>query len=197
LQTPLAISINKLEALAETNTLSETQLSLLASAFDNLERLTRLNKSLLLLSKIENKQFLEEKEIQVNELIKKISEDFNDQLAFSRLTLDIDNVDSLSIAMNADLANILFTNLVKNAIVHNSPGGQINIEIRKDFVRFENTGSSQPLNQEKLFTRFNREHLSNTSTGLGLAIVKAIADLYTFHISYSFSDRHIITISFR
>ena len=73
LQTPLAISINKLEALAETNTLTEDQLKLLASALDNLERLTHLNKSLLLLSRIENKQFLAEEEISINELVKKIS----------------------------------------------------------------------------------------------------------------------------
>ena len=51
LQTPLAISINKLELLIENNHLSETQLSYIASVIQNLERLTRFNKSLLLLSK--------------------------------------------------------------------------------------------------------------------------------------------------
>jgi len=197
LQTPLAIGINKLEALAETNSLSEKQLKLLASALGNLERLTRLNKSLLLLSRIENKQFLEEKNIRLNDLVKKISDDFFDQLAFSKLTLTIENADMGSITMNADLAVILFTNLVKNAIVHNYPGGNIKIEIRKDSVRLENTGKDQALDQQKLFTRFNREQQSDTSTGLGLAIVKAIADLYSFNISYSFTNRHIITISFR
>jgi signal transduction histidine kinase len=64
-------------------------------------------------------------------------------------------------------------------------------------VRIENTGRGQALNQQKLFTRFNREQQSETSTGLGLAIVKAIADLYSFTVSYSFTDRHSITISFR
>jgi signal transduction histidine kinase len=197
LQTPLAIGINKLEALAETNTLSEKQLHLLASALDNLERLTRLNRSLLLLSKIENKQFLEEQDIQLNELVKKISDDFSDQLTFSGLALTIDNVEESSITMNPDLALILFTNLVKNAIVHNHPGGYIRIEITRDSMRIENTGRDQALNQQKLFTRFNREQQSETSTGLGLAIVKAITDLYSYVISYSFTDRHIISILFR
>ena len=85
LQTPLAISINKLEALAESNTLSEEELKLLVSALDNLERLTRLNKSLIMLSRIENKQFLEEKNININSLVKKIADDFADQLSYSKI----------------------------------------------------------------------------------------------------------------
>ncbi len=197
LQTPLAIGINKLEALAETAPLSDEQLNLLASALDNLERLTRLNRSLLLLSKIENKQFLEEQDIQLNELVKKISDDFSDQLTFSGLVLTIENSDILSVSMNPDLAVILFTNLIKNAIVHNYPGGHVQIQLTKDSVHIENTGRGHALNQQKLFTRFNREQQSEASTGLGLAIVKAITDLYSFTVAYSFTDRHIIRISFR
>ena len=197
LQTPLAISINKLEALAETGTLSQNQLELLSSALDNLERLTRLNKSLLLLSKIENRQFLEETQVEVNAMIQQIASDFSDQISFSSLDLGIENVEACSIRMNPDLASIMFTNLIKNAIVHNHPGGEIKIRITNNAVRFENTGPGQALDQEKLFTRFHNEQSTSGSTGLGLAIVKAIADLYAFSIHYSFMDRHIITISFR
>ncbi|HET9432175.1 MAG TPA: histidine kinase dimerization/phospho-acceptor domain-containing protein, partial [Chitinophagaceae bacterium] len=89
LQTPLAISINKLEALAEDDQLKPDQLKLVASALDHLERLTRLNKSLLLLSKIENKQFAEASPVDINELIQKIAADFSDQLTFSDLKLTI------------------------------------------------------------------------------------------------------------
>lgn len=196
LQTPLAISINKLEALAETNSLSTDELKLLASALDNLERLTRLNKSLLLLSRIENKQYAVEASVHVNELVKKIADDFSDQLLYSNLSLGIDNVEELYVSMNPDLAMILVTNLIKNAIVHNHDGGMIKIEIRKDLLRIENTSRSQELDQRKLFTRFNRQQQAESSTGLGLAIVKAIADLYSFDIVYDFSDKHVLTVSF-
>ena len=197
LQTPLAISINKLEALAESNKLSDDELKLLASALDNLERLTRLNKSLLLLSRIENKQFLQETPIQLNDLVKRITDDFSDQLAFSNITLTVDNKEASAINMNPDLAGIMLTNLVKNAIVHNHAGGFIKIEISKQNFQIENTGKNQALNQQRLFTRFNKEQQSETSTGLGLAIVKAIADLYSFKISYSFTGSHIIQVSLR
>jgi signal transduction histidine kinase len=58
LQTPLAIMINKLEIMAETEGLNQEQSETVAAVLATAERLVRLNKSLLLLSKIENKQFL-------------------------------------------------------------------------------------------------------------------------------------------
>ena len=196
LQTPLAISINKLEALAETGKLSDTELQLLASALDNLERLTRLNKSLLLLSRIENKQYLQEEEIDFSNLIEKMRSDFSDQLEYSQLTLNIHHDGTPQPIMNADLAMILVMNLVKNAIVHNHRNGTIDIHTTNNFLSITNSGKNIPLDRARLFTRFNNEHQSEISTGLGLAIVKAIADLYSFNISYSFNGRHTITIQF-
>jgi signal transduction histidine kinase len=197
LQTPLAISINKLEALAETSKLSENELKLLASAIDNLERLTRLNKSLLLLSRIENKQFLTEEEISINDLVKKIADDFSDQLTYREIVLSIDEQGSSTIKMNPDLGVILITNLIKNAIVHNHPNGLINVIIKKTSVSIENAGREEALDEQNLFTRFNKKEQSETSTGLGLAIVKAITELYSFNISYFYTTRHKFTVYFK
>lgn len=197
LQTPLAISINKLEMLAETSTLSEEELKLLASALGNLERLTRLNRSLLLLSRIENKQFPAEEEININALLKKIRDDFSEQLSYSKLVLHIEEQGAAVIKMNPDLAAVLFTNLVKNAVVHNHPDGFIHVLITTAFVQIENTGRAEALDSQKLFSRFYKEQQSPTSTGLGLAIVKAIADLYAFTVTYTYSNRHRLTVSFR
>lgn len=196
LQTPLAISINKLEALAETGKLREEEMELLGSALNNLERLTRLNKSLLLLSKIENRQFLAEKKISFNEEIKKIAADFADQLLYSKLRLNIEEKASLSVQMNPDLAIVLITNLLKNAIVHNHTGGQINIQINSSSFSIENTSRQEALSEQLLFTRFYKARQSGTSTGLGLSIVKAVADLYRFKISYQYNGLHCITLDF-
>ena len=196
LQTPLAISINKLETLAEDNQLKPDQLKLVASALDHLERLTRLNKSLLLLSKIENKQFAEASSVNINELAQKISADFSDQLLFSDLKLTIIEKNSCIKKMNIDLATILLINLIKNAIVHNKPGGFVTIIINSDSLIVENSGVEKPLDESKIFGRFHSEDSSQTSMGLGLAIVKAISDLYNFRTSYHYEQKHIITIHF-
>ena len=196
LQTPLAISINKLESLAEENQLKPEQLKLVASALDHLERLTRLNKSLLLLSRIENKQFAESSPININELIKKITADFFDQLTFSDLKLTITEKNPCIQKMNPDLATILIINLVKNAIIHNKPSGFITITIRSDSLMVENSGVEKPLDEEKIFNRFHSDQPSAVSTGLGLAIVKAIGDLYNFKTSYRYEQRHIVAVRF-
>jgi signal transduction histidine kinase len=196
LQTPLAISINKLESLAEDEQLKPDQLKLVASALDHLERLTRLNKSLLLLSKIENKQFAEASAVNITELTKKITADFSDQLTFSGLKLTITEKNSCIQKMNSDLATILLINLVKNAIIHNTAGGFITITIDSDSLMIENSGVEKPLDQEKIFSRFHSDEPSSVSTGLGLAIVKAIGDLYNFKTSYRYRHKHIITVHF-
>jgi signal transduction histidine kinase len=196
LQTPLAISINKLETLAEGGQLNPEQLELLASSLDHLDRLTRLNKSLLLLSRIENRQFAQQSPVDLNTITKKILADFSDQLTFSNLRLNLIEKRPCIQKMNPDLATILLINLVKNAIVHNTPGGHITIIIDNDSLKVENSGIDKPLDKEKIFSRFHADQSTQSSTGLGLAIVKAISDLYGFKTTYQFEQKHIIQISF-
>lgn len=196
LQTPLAISLNKLELLAEGNNLQEDQLTQIGSVMQNLERLTRLNKSLLLLSKIENNQFGQEEEVNINQLVQKVINDFSDQAAYREITVTLQENTVCQAKLNPDLAAILFVNLIKNAIIHNHAGGEVNIQIQKNEVVIQNSGSNQPLDAQKLFTRFHKNAASPGSTGLGLAIAKAIADLYRFRLTYAFAEKHTWIIHF-
>ncbi|MFC5270995.1 sensor histidine kinase [Adhaeribacter terreus] len=188
LQTPLAISLNKLELLVESNHLTEEQMQLLASVISNLERSTRLNKSLLQLSKIENRQFPEVSATNFNELTKKQLEDFEALAEHREVTLHLEETGTLNLQMNPDLANILLTNLLKNAITHNIPSGSMIVFINPDNLTVENTGPGKALDTDHLFKRFYKGEQNSGSTGLGLAIVKAIADLYNFRIEYSFEE---------
>ena len=195
MQTPLAISINKLEALSE-HQLNEEGSILLGSALDNLERLTRLNRSLLLLSKIENKQFVSTENININELVKNILKDFSDQLDFSQITVTVNEEGECNIIMNSDLASVLISNLIKNSIVHNHTAGTIEIIITPSSLEIINSGNKKALDPKSLFTRFNKEVVSGQSTGLGLAIAKAITGLFSFSIAYQFDGRHHMILSF-
>ncbi|GGK57556.1 sensor histidine kinase [Rufibacter glacialis] len=197
LQTPLAISLNKLELLAESQPLQEAQLEQIGAVMENLERLTRLNKSLLLLSKIENRQFLQEEEVPLAPLLQKSLQDFSDQLAFKEITVSQQAEEEVTLTMNADLAAMLVLNLLKNALVHNVKGGFLRIQLTQTTLSFENSGREQPLEEEKVFTRFFKEASSSASTGLGLPIVKAICDLYGFQIHYSYQEGHTFTVRFR
>lgn len=196
LQTPLAIGINKLELLADKNDLNKVQTETIGQVIQILERLTRLNKSLLLLSKIENKQFFDNQEVSINQISKQSVEDLQDFADFKEVKITYMESASLSYKMNPDLANILIANLVKNAIVHNILAGQVQIVISSSAFMIENTGPNQALNSSKIFKRFYKDSTEKETTGLGLAIVKAITDLYGLTISYSYSEKHRIIINF-
>ena len=196
LQTPLAIAINKLETLSETPNLSPDQLSIIASTLDSLERLTRMNKSLLLISKIENKQFPEVNEVDFNMLAAKIVDDFKDLSDFYNVQISLVEKDQCTQKMNEDLAVIMFSNLVKNAVVHNIPGGNVQVIINKNTIEVINTGKEEALDSENIFKRFHINNKSTNSTGIGLALVKSIAQLYDFQVRYHFSGQHQLTLNF-
>lgn len=195
LQTPLAISINKLELLAEKNELTETDLYMVASVIQNLQRLTRLNKSLLLLSKIENKQYSEEEIVSISTICNRLAEDISDLAAFKDVALEFVHDAELTAKMNPDLADILLSNLIKNAVIHTPANGFVKITIEDNVITIENTGT-QALNAESIFKRFYKNSTEKNTTGLGLAIVKTIVDKYGFEITYSYNDKHCFRIVF-
>ncbi|UCS91748.1 HAMP domain-containing histidine kinase [Echinicola marina] len=188
LQTPLAIATNKLELLIENGKLNNEQAESIAEVMGIIERLVRLNKSLLLLSKIENKQFLDNQTVSFNDLVHKIIHNLEDMAAFKGVEIMVNDSASLAIVMDVSLAEVIISNLLKNAIFHNKPKGKVFVEIASNSIEISNTGNHQELDEKLIFTRFYKPKATSAGTGLGLAIVKAIADLYDFEVSYSFDQ---------
>lgn len=196
LQTPLAISLNKLEQMVN-QPMGEEQLALAASVMDNLERLIRLNKSLLLLSRINNQQYAGEEEIDLNAVVKKALRDFSDQADYKNIHLVLEENGNVKATMNPDLAHMLVINLLKNAIVHNHSGGEVQVIIEDGAFTVINTGKMEALDETHIFERFYKQGSNGGSTGLGLAIVKAITELYAFTVAYSFDGRHGFKVEVR
>lgn len=196
LQTPLAICLNKLELLAEFPQ-PEEQLRLIGGVISSIERLIRLNKSLLLLSRISNQQFSGEEMVDFNELVVQVVEDFSDQSTFKKITTSVDIRGDCHHKMHPDLAQILIVNLLKNAMVHNFPLGFVHIIVEDHSISFENSGKEVPLDVVRIFERFYKNEAKENSTGLGLAIVKAIADLYQLGLKYRYEKKHVFCLSFK
>ncbi|MDB4582418.1 HAMP domain-containing histidine kinase [Draconibacterium sp.] len=197
LQTPLAIGINKLELLAEDDRLSPEQIEKIGDVINVFQRLSSLNKSLLLLSKIENKQFISEEIISFDSIFSRIIHDFSDFTEFQKIKITYRKEEDWVIRMNKNLAEMLVLNLVKNAVVHNQPGGEVIIRMESTCFTIENTSDKPMISADNLFKRFNKNSKSKGSTGLGLSIVKAIADLTGVTISYSYKNRHVFKVSER
>ncbi|TXD81796.1 HAMP domain-containing histidine kinase [Subsaximicrobium wynnwilliamsii] len=196
LQTPLAISINKLELFLEHQNLSQEQSKDIVTVLDNLGRLTRMNKSLLLLSKIENKQFEEATKVNFNTLTETIISDFEDFAKHRKVHISIDAKAEIFYQINQDLATILLSNLIKNALIHGNKNEHVLIAIEPNTWSISNKGEQMPLDDTVIFSRFKKASTSKKSTGLGLAISKAIADKYTLNLSYTFTDAHSFTLKF-
>ena len=196
LQTPLAVSLNKLELFADNNNLPEDQMMELGKISDTLNRLVRLNKSLLMLSKIENRQYADEENVNFNDLITQLTEDYQDLAEYKNITINVDFQSQLHFSMNKGLALTLVSNLLKNAIVHNHTGGSVNLIVTENTITASNTGSSRALDGDAIFKRFYRDTNNEQSTGLGLSIVNSIIVNYRIKAAYSFNGLHTFTITF-
>ena len=189
LQTPLAICQNRLEMLLEDETLGEQQMSEIMKTYQTLEYLSKLNKSLLLLSKIDNHQFSEEKEVCLNEVLHRYMDDYQEVYAYRDITLTVEEEGELYWNMNETLAVVLITNLLKNAFVHNINKGNIRIVISSSGIRFGNTASGSALDASRVFDRFYQgSKKKEGSTGLGLAIVDAVCRHSSLKIRYRFEE---------
>ncbi|EPR65968.1 sensor histidine kinase [Cyclobacterium qasimii] len=197
LQTPLAVVTNKLELLLESEDLKEVHAEKIAEVFQIIERLVRLNRSLLLLSKIDNKQFFDNQQVSMNEIVQQFKNELEEIALFKGLTITVTETEKLEVNLDPTLANIIVVNLLKNAIFHNTKKGVVAISLTKDSLQISNTGSSEPLDQAKLFNRFHKSETQGNGTGLGLSIVKAITDLYGYTISYHFDNgSHTFEVKF-
>ena len=196
LQTPLAIITNKLELLLEEKQLPDENAEVITQVLQTTARLKQFNKSLLLLSKIENKQFFDNQLISINQMAQNIAGDLEEFAQFKNITLTIEQTDSVEVEMDAHLASILVSNLVKNAIFHNVEHGNVTVNLSYRALSISNTSQSGELDEKVIFKRFFNNSESQKSTGLGLAIVYAICKLYGFGISYSYPGRHCFEIRF-
>lgn len=187
LQTPLAITRAKLEAFLEDETLDENQIVKLSSVVDSLNRQAKLNTDLLLLSKIENKQFIDSEEVCFNKLVRLVLADFEEWIAFKEIEVRIEEKARFLVCMNRSLAQIILNNLLKNAITHSEHNSEIQIQIGANSISISNRGIEE-LPKETIFNRFNKVGNVSNSTGLGLAITKSITHLYGLTVRYSFSE---------
>src|SRR5690606_5964457 len=138
----------------------------------NVSRLNRLNKNLLLLSKMENDTYSNKQAISLTKCIQKNIDFFTEQANSKKIIIKIESDGDVKIKSNPVLADVLINNLFLNSIKHNNSGGKILISTTKNSLTFSNSGQATLLNNDSLFNRFSKTNPSEGGTGLGLAIIK-------------------------
>ena len=188
-QTPLAIIKGKIDLLLQDNTLNEETMRLLVSIEEAASRLSKINKSLLLLSKIENQQYDKLETVQLLPLIEQVKNLNEDFILDKNTKFLYETTEKLDFNINSELCFILINNLVQNAIRHNIENGKITISIINKTLVISNTGTLEPLNQNTIFERFEKKSSNTNSIGLGLAIVKQIAEANSIDIHYKYENK--------
>lgn len=195
-QTPFAIIKGKIDLLLQNKNLDEESLKLLISIDDATNRLSRINKSLLLLSKIENRQYESTDNVLLLPLVEKLQDLNEDFILDKKLQFIYEDSEELYFKINTELCYILFNNLLQNAIRHAVENSSIFISIKNNNIIISNTGVQRPLNSELIFERFEKQSTNTNSIGLGLSIVKEITDVYNINISYSYDNqKHVFLLN--
>lgn len=188
LQTPLAVFKSQLDILLQQPGLTQSNTEIIRSLYAVSARMTRLNKNLLFLARIDNSQL---SNMEVVDFVKIL----HDQLMYLRelaesegLTVHVETENSLNLKANKLLVESLINNMVVNAIRHNVKEGIINIKVDSNCFKVSNTGIDHALDQDKVFRRFSRSSEQKKGNGLGLAIVQQICIMHGWEVSYNYEN---------
>ncbi len=189
LMTPISIMQSRLENIVvDEKTPREVSEKIIESQ-KTLKRLSRIIRALLMISKIENEQYLKNEECCIKEMTGEVLGEVEERLDQRQVTVD-NRVEQYGFSpCNISLVHTMIFNLVNNAIKYNKPGGKITLtggmEDGQYAYRIKDTGigiSSDHL--EAVFERFKKiQKGDENSFGLGLPIVRTIAQFHRIQIS--------------
>lgn len=198
LQTPLAVCSNRLEILLERPDLNEAIAEELVRLHRSLQHLIRLNRTLLLLTRIENDQFPDLAEVDLGTLIEGLLEENDELWSYKNISSSFEKTGDFKVVMNEQMASVLVGNLVKNAYVHSSNGSMVEVVLDEDGFSISNPGD-MPLDGTKIFRRFYQPlGRKEGSTGLGLSLAYSVCARNGMTISYSFmGSRHVFRVNLK
>ncbi|QQR86932.1 MAG: HAMP domain-containing histidine kinase [Flavobacteriales bacterium] len=186
LQTPLAILQGKLDQLIQSPNIGEQEAGVIDGLFQARERMGRTVSNMLLLARIGNQQFPPQA-IDWFALFQDQHQALQDLIAQRGIRFNLRQDQPCLLRLHPLLAEVLVSNLVRNAVQHNIPAGTVNVVLGADGFMVVNTGPALTTDPGKLFERFAKDDPTSNSTGLGLSMVKEIADQNGIQLSYGYA----------
>jgi len=194
IQTPLAIIRNKCEMLLQSGSLNETELGHTKSIYNSCLRLSKINRGLSLLAKIESGAYVDASKVNVTDILKHQINHYKEAIELNNLQFDTRITHEIYHDINPELADVLISNFIKNTIKHNISEGQIEIRTALNSISFVNSGESSRI-EEHMFNRFEKSH--KNSLGLGLSIIAKICKKYDIELEYVYKKgKHYFELTF-
>ena len=190
LKTPLAIIQNYSTLLKDESLDSETRQKYVSILNQASHRLTDLITNILKLNKLENQEISTEYEkINLTEMLAETVLNFEDLIEKKGLNLDC-NLDDVIIYSSPSYLEIVWNNLISNAIKFTEPGGSVTVTLKQHLdrvvVSVSDTGCGiSKETGEHIFDKFYQGDTSHSGegNGLGLPLVKKVIDILGGEIS--------------
>ncbi|GAC1303612.1 MAG: hypothetical protein NVSMB24_09880 [Mucilaginibacter sp.] len=190
LMTPISIMQSKIENMFAREDIDDDFKGRLLEMQKILNRLKSITKTLLLISQIENEQFLKEDSTPLSNLLSEVYDEISIRMQDKDIGYDAFIPGNwILVKVNKFLLFNLFFNLINNAIKYNREGGWIRVTADQQDGVFSISivDSGVGIGAEYLphiFNRFKKlqQSLQQESFGLGLPIVKSIADFHGIQI---------------
>ena len=183
--TPISILRNRIENMISDPTIPDHVIERMVDSQKTLSRLTKVVRSLLYISKIENAQYIKNESADLEQIVREIFEELEELIEGKGITINQEWKDQIVFSpCNKSLVHTLLFNLITNAIKYNSDQGQISISgnLEGEFYKISVSDTGEGISPDQLqfiFDRFKRFRPEDQmSYGLGLPIVKTIADFH-------------------
>ncbi len=193
LLTPISLLRSRLENLVADPGFPEEKSIKLVDSLKTLDRMSKTIRVLLLISRIENKQYLKDEQVSIVAVCEEVLTEIEERTTEKEIEIVKQwNDPDCKILGNKSLLFTMIFNIVSNAIKYNKQAGKIILTLDhlghdRYVLSIEDTGHG--ISQQHLphiFDRFKRfEKQQGEGYGLGLPIVKTIADFHDIEIDVS------------
>jgi len=203
LLTPVSIIQSKLDNILNEGDLSEKDMIKIFESKKTLRRLTNLVRTLLMMSRIENEEYILTNEVNINDVLKNVIDEIEDKIIAKKLELKMNlSANNFVLKGNDNLLFTLFYNFINNAIRYTDKG-YIRIETYKENQKFsvKIIDSGIGIKKEKIpliFSRFKNSNETKDSYGLGLALSKKICDYHKISVDVESEENNgsVFTLKF-
>jgi signal transduction histidine kinase len=190
IKTPLAVIQNYAAALQNDTLGPEERHEYIKTIITSSQKLSTLVSNILKLNKLEHQEIqAAAAPFDVSEQIRRCALAFEDFWERKNITFDAD-LDEAAVCYDENMLEIVWNNLIANAVKFTAPGGFISLTLKKlagfAVLRISDTGCGMDEETQKhIFDKFyqgDKSH-SQEGNGLGLALVKKAIDITGAKIS--------------
>lgn len=182
LKTPISVLQSKLEAIFGDENLTQSQHERLMEMQDSIQKMKKSVNALLLLSKVNNAQYLKIEEVDIQKVCFELIEDWTEIAENKGITMSVGSIDSFIFhRSNESLCRMMLQNALSNAIKYVREHGVIRMTARLEkgdyLVEIENTGEGideRLLEQVRNGTVFLKD-VNSEKSGFGLQIMFKIS----------------------